>query len=404
MNPRCQAGLLLLLAPLAVRAEQWTLENKLSTRYEVNDNAPLAIDPPGTMNTLSVSSNLQASRRSENAATRVRAAVAVVEEAGPASNDRVDGHWGFTQSFEDPLHSLDLTASYLQDINNQVENSDVLVGRSRRRSSQLGARLSRQLSPRVSLSLQPAFDRARFGARGGNDYRNTSLGGSLSYRQTELQTWSLNLSQSRYRTEIGTYRATTDQVSLGWSQGLSERTSVSLSLGGYRSRSEGTRSVRVCNWPDPNQCVNDPRFYDFAIEPVAETRRGLQFNVSSRWQLAETSDFSLGAAREQSPSGVGVLARRDTLSASLQHSFTPVASGVLAYARSRAVYATFGGDVARTEENLSVAFTRRLGDDLSVQAGAAHRRAHGTQMAGSARANSVNLSLSLDWPRLDASR
>ena len=405
MSPRCQAGLLLLLvAPLAARAEQWTLENKLSTRHEVNDNANLASTSPGTMNTLSISTQLQAARRSENAATGVRAAVAAVKEAGPASNDRVDGQWGVTQSFEDPLNSLDLSATYLQDINNQVETSDVLVGRSRRRSSQLGARLSRQLAPRVSASLQPGFDRARFGARGGSDYRNASLGGALSYRWTELQTWSLNLSQSRYRTEAGTYRATTDQLSLGWSQVLSERSSVSLSLGGYRSRSEGIRYVPVCASANPLDCVTDPRLYTLAAEPAFETRRGLQFNLASRLQLSETTDVSVNAAREQSPSGVGVVARRDTLTAALSRNFTPVASGTLAYARSRAVYGSFGGDVSRTEESLSLGFTQRLSDDLSLQVGAGHRRAQGTQVAGRPHANSVSLSLSYDWPRLDASR
>lgn len=403
MNPRCKAGLLLVLVPLAARAEQWTLDNKLSTRYEVNDNAPLAVNRPGTMNALSVSNNLQASRRSENASTGVRAAMTAVEEQGPGSNDRLDGQWGLTQTFDDPLHSLDLSANYLQDINNQIENSDVLVGRSRRRSSLVSARLSRQFSPRIGGSVQGSFDRTRFGATGGSDYRNGSLGGSLSVRPTELQTWSLTLSQGRYRTEAGTYESTTDQLSLGWSQAMTERYNLSLSLGGYRSRNEGLRYVRVCGLA-PIWCVENPSFYQLVAEPVAETKRGLQFNFSSRFQFNETTDFSLSAAREQSPSGVGVVARRDTFNAQLGHSFSPVMTGSLGYARNRALYGSFGGDVTRSEESLSLSFSRRLSDDLSLQAGATHRRAHGSQMAGDARSSSFAVSLSLDWPRLEASR
>lgn len=403
MNPRCKAGLLLLLASLAVRAEQWTLDNKLSTRYEVNDNAPLATRAPGTMNAMSVSSNLQATRRSENASTGVRAAMTAVEEHGPLSNDRLDGQWGLTQTFEDPLHSLDLSANYLQDINNQIENSDVLVGRSRRRSSLLSARLSRQFSPRIGGSVQGSFDRTRYGTAGGNDYRNGSLGGSLSYRPDELQTWSLSLSQGRYRTEAGTYQSTTDQLSIGWSQTMTERHSLSLSIGGYRSRNDGQRLVRVCAGT-PDFCVINPIFYRFIAEPVSEKKRGLQFNLSSRFQLNETTDVSLSAAREQAPSGVGVVARRDKLSAQLSHNFSPVMSGTFGYARNRALYGSFGGDVTRSEESLSLSFTRRLNDDLSLQAGATHRRAHGSEMAGEARSSSVAVSLSLDWPRLDASR
>ncbi len=404
MNPRCKAGLLLVLAPLAVRAEQWTLDNKLSTRHEVNDNAPLAVHPPGTMKTLSLSTQLQASRRSENASTGVRAAMTAVEEQGPGSNDRLDGQWGLTQTFDDPLHSLDLSANYLQDINNQIENSDVLVGRSRRRSSLVSARLSRQFSPRIGGHLQGSFDRTRFGATGGSDYRNGSLGGGLSYRPTELQTWSLTLSQGRYRTEAGTYESTTDQLSIGWSQAVTERYNLSLSIGGYRSRNEGLRYVRACELSPPSACELDPRFYRFVAEPVAETKRGLQFNLSSRFQFNETTDFSLSAAREQSPSGVGVVARRDTFNAQLGHSFSPVTTGSLGFARNRALYGSFGGDVTRSEESLALSITRRLSDDLSLQAGATHRRAHGSQMAGDARSSSFAVSLSLDWPRLDASR
>jgi hypothetical protein len=403
VNPRCKAGLLvLLLAPLAARSEQWTLDHTVATRYEVNDNAALAPTSPGTMNSLSLSSNLQAARRSENAATSVRALMAAVEERGRGANDRVDGQWRVSQTFDDPLHSLSLSAGYLQDLNSNIDTGDVLVGRARRRTTQADASLSRQLSPRWSASVQGAFDRTRYGADGASDFRNGSGGGGLSYRLTERQTASLHLSQARYRTEDGRYRSTTDQFSLGWSQQLSERSSMSLSLGGYRSRSEGQRTVLVCPL-DPSFC---PTFipYQRVTEPANETRRGLQFNFSSRWQLGEAIEASLRAAREQSPSGAGVLARRDTLGATLNLSFTPRASGSFGYARSRALYGSFGGDVSRTEESLSLSFTHRLAEDLSLQAGATHRRARSSLFGGSASANAVNLSLSVDWPRLDASR
>lgn len=404
MNPRCKAGLLLLLAPLAARSEQWTLDHTVATRYEVNDNAALAPTSPGTMNSLALSSNLQAARRSENAATSVRALMAAVEERGRGANDRIDGQWGVSQAFDDPLHSLRLSAGYLQDLNNNIDTGDVLVGRARRRTTQVDASLSRQLSPRWSASVQGALDRTRYGADGASDFRNGSGGGGLSYRLTERQTASLNLSQARYRTEDGRYRSTTDQFSLGWSQQLSELSSMSLSVGGYRSRSEGVRQVPVCSSANPADCVTDPRLYTLRAEPVDETRRGLQFNLSSRWQLGEATDASLRAAREQSPSGAGVIARRDTLGATLNHAFTPRASGSFGYARSRALYGSFGGDVSRTEESVSLSFTHRLAEDLSLQVGAAHRRARSSLFDGSASANAVNVSLSLDWPRLDASR
>ena len=97
----------------------WRLRRRLLAQF-VNDNAALAPTSPGTMNSLALSSNLQAARRSENAATSVRALMAAVEERGRGANDRIDGQWGVSQAFDDPLHSLRLSAGYLQDLNGGV--------------------------------------------------------------------------------------------------------------------------------------------------------------------------------------------------------------------------------------------------------------------------------------------
>lgn len=405
MTRAYKAGLLALaLVPLLARAEQWTVTNSFAARHETNDNAALAATSPGTMNTQSVSSTLSASRRSENTVSSLRAAMAALQERGPGERDRLDGQWGATQSYSDLLTSLDLSALYLQDINSGlVENADVLVGRSRRKSTQLNARASRQLHERWSVNLNAAQERTGYGDAGSADFRNTTLGGGLSFRHSELQTWSLDASQARYRTDDGLYRSTTDQAAVGWSLALGEQQSLSLSIGGYRTRSEGQRSVWVCPL-EPSFCLFNGVPPVRVSEPAQDTQRGLQFNLSHRVALDETSDFALGAARQQSPSGAGVVARRDTLNAQLSHSFSPLSSGSLGLARTRATYHAFGGDVQRTEQSVSLSFTRRLAEDLSVQFGARHLRAAGSSPESGAQSNSITLSLQYDWPRLDVSR
>lgn len=401
-----KAGVCLLaLAPLAVRAEQWTLLNTFATRHETNDNAALAATSPGTMNSLSVSSTLSASRRSENTATSLRAVMAALQERGPGERDRLDGQWGATHSYTDPLLSADVSALYLQDINSGLvdNDADVLVGRARRKSSQFDARVSRQLHERWSVNLQAGFERTGYGSADASDYRNSTLGGGLSYRQSELQTWSLDLSEARYRTQDGLSRSTTDQASVGWSLSLNERHSVSLSIGGYRTRSDGLRYAWVCPLA-PTFCLNDGVALVRVSAPASDTRRGLQFNGSHRMALNEASSVSFSAGRQQSPSGAGVVARRDTLAAQFSHEFSPLASASAGLTRTRATYPAFGGDVQGTEESVSVSFTRRLTEDLNLQLSARHLRSESSAVGTRARSNSVSLSLQVDWPRLDAAR
>ncbi len=418
MNPVAKAGrlgrggwlaavaLALGTLPQAARAEQWLLENSLTSRYESNDNAALVQSSPGTMNTLSLSSALAASRKTENSATRMNALVSSVRQWGPGEQDRVDGQFGLEQSLADPLNSFRLGAQYLQDFNSTVDNADVTVARGRRRTKTLTGAWSRSLSERVIAELETTLDRTAYGLPPPQavDFRNDALSAGLSYRWAELTTVSLNVSRSKYRTEADTSRSTTDQISLGFSRSWSERSSLSLSLGSYLTRTRGLRARLVCPLA--------PSFCDAGlVQPVLGTEwvessgRGLQFNLSQRYQFDETTDLSFGAARQQAPSGAGVVVRSDTLRASASHSFSDLLKATVSYSQSRSTYESLQGSNARpAQQSFSLSFTRQLAPDLSVQGGYQLGRADGVVPGQGARANSVSVSLQYDWPRFDAAR
>ncbi len=393
-------------APPAALAEQWVLDNSLASRYESNDNAALAQRSAGTMNTLTLSSALAASRKAENSATRMNALVSSVRQWGPGEQDRVDGELGLEQTLADPLNSFKLGVQYLQDFNNLVDSADVAVGQGRRRTKTLSAAWSRSLSERVSANTQLTLDRTSYGqgVRAALDYRNAALSAGLSHRWTEVDTLSLDLSHANYRTETDTNRSTTDQINLGLSRVWTERSSASLSLGVYRTKTAGLRGRLVCPL-EPSFC--DSGFVQpvIATERAYTTGQGLQFNLSQRYQFDERTDFSVSAARQQSPSGAGVVVRSDTLRASANHGFTPLLNGSMSYAQSRSTYLGFDGAVARpAQQSFSVSITRQLAADLSLQAGYQFSRADGAEAGQGARSNSVSVSLQYDWPRFDAAR
>ena len=418
MNPLVKAGrrgcgwwlplgaLALGSVPQAARAEQWLIENSLATRYESNDNAALVQSSPGTMNTLSLSSALAASRKTESSATRLDVLASSVRQWGPGEQDRVDGRLGLEQTWADPLNSFRFGAQYLQDFNSAVDSADVAVARGRRRTKTLSGAWSRSLTERVSVELETTLDRTAYGLPPPQavDFRNDELSTGLSYRWAELTTVSLNASHAKYRTEADTNRSTTDQVSLGFSHTWSERNSLSLSLGSYRTRTVGLRSRLVCPL-DPSFC--DAGFVQpvLGFERAYTSGRGLQFNLSQRHQLDERTELSFSASRQQAPSGAGVVVRSDTLRASASHSFSDLLKASASYSQSRSTYESLeGSDVRPAQQNFSLSFSRQLAPDLSVQAGYQFSRADGVAPGQGARANSVSVSLQYDWPRFDAAR
>ena len=394
------------LAAPGARAEQWVVENSLASRYETNDNAALAQSSPGSMNTLSLSTAWAAARRTESSATRMNAAVTSLSQWGPGAQDRVDGQLGLGQSLSDTLNSVNLGLQYLQDFNSTVGNNDVTVGRGRRRSRTLSGAWARSLTERVSVNTQLSLERTAYGQAlaGATDYRNTALSGSLSYRLTEVDTLSLDASHSDYRTEADTNRSTTDQVGLGVSKVLSDRNSASLSLGLYRTQTQALRSRLVCPLAD-SFC--DAGFVSpvVATDRVYTTGQGLQFSLSERYQFDETTDFSFSAARQQLPSGAGLVVRSDTLRASVSHAFSPTVNGAVNYAQSRSTYLGLDASAPRpAQQNLAVWMTRQLAADLSLQLSYQFSRAHGAFAGQDARSNSVSVSVSYDWPKFDATR
>ena len=381
--------------PTPSRADLWTAENRIESRLESNDNYLLAPKSNGTVNTLSLSDALKASRQTEAGATRVDAVVSALSGHGPGGESRVDGRLGLTQTLVAPRDEFSLAALYAQDFNDSVQTADVTVGRGRRRTATANGSWSHSLSERLSASLQAAYDHTSYAQGAASSFANAVIGSGASYRLSDTDALSLQANRSDYRSETGNSRATTDSVSIGATRALSERSSASLSVGIYRTRSAIDGFGIAC--PIAAIYCQDGlvSLVIFALRQES-TARGLQYSGSYRYQFDERTDLSLSASRQQAPSGAGSVVRNDTLNASVSRAFSERLNGSISYAQSRSTQEVLGGGQIG-QRQLSVGLGRQMSTDVSVAA--SYQRTESDPAGGHAHANSISVSISIDWPR-----
>jgi hypothetical protein len=395
-------AVLLWLTAFGARADQWSFENTLSSRFEVNDNVSLSTNPSGAVNSLYLTTAFKAARSQENAATAINGTLTKVLQSGA---DRFDGAFGLSQALNDELNSWSAGASFSQDFNNQVSTADVAVGRGQRRSGALYASWSRQLSERLSLGTSASLSGTAFGTTLSNatDFRDVSLSANVLYRLTEISSFSLQGSHAVFKSAGGANGSVTNDFSFGLSRAISEQTSTSLNLGAFRTE-QSTEGVRfVC----PVQVI----FCEFGLvpfTPVKVTARttgtGLTFTSTYSHQFDEISGITFSTGSKQTPSGAGTLQRSDTLNLGFSRSLSETASATAAYAysRSRAIGATLNG--ASVQQSMSFGYSRQLTPDFSFSSGYIWTQANNVGADNTARSNAVSISLQYGWPRMQAAR
>ena len=408
---RWVAGMAVMLAAASpAHADLWSLESSVESRLETNDNVNLVKHSPGTVNSLSLSTALGATRRVENMATRLGLNATSVSQSGRGTNDRVDGRINLSQSLSLESDDFDVSAGYSQDFNNVVQTADVALSPGQRRTTSLAASWSHSINERLTSSAQVSRNETRYGQAVSNasDYTDTALGGGLSYRLTEIDALNLQLSHSEYRPVSLGNRSSTDQWSLGVSHQWSERSSSSVSLGSYRTRTDGTALTLVCPL-DVALCRAGLVPFIVVREPVTSAATGLQYSASYSYQLDEVSAISFSASRSQRPGGSGSVQRNDVVNLSASRSFSETWGGSLSYNMSRtsAPIAGSGGAFGVGEsrqQSFAMSLSRQLADDLTLGLSYQRTQANNVGPSNSAQSSSVSVSLRYAFPTFDASR
>lgn len=399
------AGMVLLLAWPAARADRWLIEDSVNTRFESNDNAGLVPGSSVRANTLYLSGALDASRQLENAVTRLKTDASFVTQSGGSARNRLDGRVALSQSLSDPLNSFNAALQYAQDFNDVVTNADVTQGQGRRRTTGWSAGWSRALSERLGANTQLSSGRTAFGQElpGAVGYTDSSVSAGLSYALIEVASLGLQVSRSDYRAADRRSNSQTHSVNLSLSGTVSPRTGGSIGVGMYQTSSTETRQRVVCPL-EVSLCNAGLVPFELADESQHISRRGLQFNASYRLQIDEITDASFAVARQQVPSGAGTLVRSDTLNLGVNRTLSPTLSGSINYARSRSAFQDGAVGASPGQSNLSLSLSKQLTPDLSLQAGYQRTQSHGSAADNNARSNSVSISLQYAGPKIDVSR
>lgn len=395
-------------APGAARAEHYTLDNTSDVRVEANDNVNLLPHSPGTVKTLAVSTTVNAARRAENSATLLGATVTALQQWGRGANDRLDGRVSITQSYDDALNTVSVSAQYTQDFNNTVQTADVTVNPGQRRTATVSASWGRALTERLSTSTQVDASETRYGASTSavatsSDFRNVSVSTGLSYAVTEVDTVTAQLSHSEYRAASGGNRSSTNDISISASHALGERGSASLQIGVYQTDSSSPRVRFIC----PSAVL----LCELGLVPLIQVRdrvqssgTGLIYGATYSYQLNETSSLSFSLGSRQSPSGAGEVVQNRTLSLGLSHSFSETLSGVLRFAQSRASYQAATTARRSQQRSAVLSLSQRLSRDISLQSTYQWTESDNAGLGGKAWSNSIGVALKYDWPTLQVSR
>ena len=375
------------LAPaFSANAGQWSVESSVSSSLNSNDNINLAPQSTGTVNSLNLSGSLNASRKVEDMSTVLGLSTTRVAQWGDSNagggGDRFDGNASLSQSVTIERNTFSVNAGYSQDFNNNVQTADVAVAPGQRRTANYGASWSHSLTERLSTSLSVSSQRSWYSqaAPGTVNFTNGSWGGGLNYLLTEIDTLSLNLSTSEYRPDTDGDQSTTEQWSIGISRQWSEQWSSQVSAGKYRT----SRSLQP-------------------------TSSGLQYSTSHSFAFDESTSLSFSSSRGEQPSGAGEVLLNESVSLAANYGFTETMSGGVNYNLSKntgqlGVNAAglFQGD--SRQRSYGATLSKQLSPDVSLGLSYLLTQADNVGASNSARANSVSISLTYNFPTVTASR
>lgn len=376
------------LAPtFSANAGQWSVESSVSSSLNSNDNINLAPQSTGTVNSLNLSGSLNASRKVEDMSTVLSLSTSRVAQWGDSNSsngggDRFDGNASLSQSVTIERNTFSVNAGYSQDFNNNVQTADVAVAPGQRRGSNLGASWSHSLTERLSTSLTVSSQHQWYAqaAPGTINYTNSSWGGGLNYLLTEVDTLSLNVSTSEYRPDTGGDQSTTEQWTIGISRQWSEQWSSQVSVGTYHTSRN--------------------------LQPSTS---GLQYSTSHSFAFDESSSLSFSSSRGEQPSGAGEVLLNESVSLAANYGFTETMSGGVNYNLSKntgqfgvSAAGVFQGD--SRQRSYGATLSKQLTPDVSLGLSYLLTQANNVGGSNSAHSNTVNVSLTYNFPTVTASR
>jgi hypothetical protein len=235
-----------------------------------------------------------------------------------------------------------------------------------------------------------------------SEYRNSSLGASLSYRQSERISGGLSANRSVYAPASGGGQTVSDSANLSATWVISETASLTAGGGWYQSQRTVVLTGSACPlssiFCDAGLVARVP--VSLAFDTVS---RGNQFSLAYAAPLDERSALSLTLQRQLSPGGAGVNVS-DSFNLSLNRSLSPRFSVNALASASQTMQAGVTQASRATLYTASLTCAWTLREDLSLGAGATLRRFEGGAAGQSGQSASISISLQYQGPKIRSSR
>jgi hypothetical protein len=238
---------------------------------------------------------------------------------------------------------------------------------------------------------------------GAVDYRNATLSAIGQYRLSETDSLSASGGHTDYRALSGATRSASDDISIGASRVLSERTSASISIGANRTRTTAQTAVLACPLR-ASLCQAGIVPYIVVLQPGETSSHGLQYSASYQAQMDELTGLSFSIGRQQAPTGLGSVSRSDTLTTGASHAFSETLSASASFTRSRSTLQGVDGAPSPGLQTLGLSLTKALTPEISLFAGWTLSRADDPSTGVSARSNAVSVTLKYQWLQYQATR
>jgi len=369
-----RAGLASILASPAVHAAQWSIQGSATTTTGADDNPGLRIDDAGTRNSLGLDAKMAMARRTETSELNVAPVVRLLRfpDERQLDSDEESLDAGYVIAHE--RWSLDLSAS---------------GGRQSTLTSELGTTGRTDInaaSESASFGLAPQWQLTE----------RLSAGANLGYQRAAYP----GIDSSR--TDLYGSRYTTGQVSARYALDPAMSLAIATSAGHFDSQRPGGSSDSRDLTAIFDYAIAERLALTLSAGPsVVATRHRTDHGVVYTASLQRTftlSNLSFSAARSVSPSGYGVLTRRDDLNFSWSGQLTERTSANLGLSgiRSREVLPELGfnlSDVRYLRADAGV--QRQIGEQWSLSLGVAGLRQDFYQRKRTA--NGYQASLAVNW-------
>jgi hypothetical protein len=233
------------------------------------------------------------------------------------------------------------------------------------------------------------------------DYRDQTASATLQHALTMRTVLNLSAYYDRFETDPANFKATTHGIATGVNHQFSETLRGELTLGARKTQSTVASQALICTGPVLfGICFGQLTRTTLARE---ESSSGytLSANLEKRW---ETTVVSGRLSRDITPTGVGALVERDTLSASWIRDVSPTLKASLGASAYRSRYI---GDIVSGSDSqyysVEPKLSWRMTERWTLDTGYTHSRVE-YETSEDATANTVYLMLSYIWPKIAVSR